>query len=416
MFIMNDKRTRYLIVIILFIDLVFIGKHIGSMAFDQECFTSWTKHIHRYGLSKAYANTEINDDYMPIFQYVMWGFGKLAGSDAAITSDVGYLKAVTLLFDFVGLWFVYKWLNKKIDYLFLLLLSILNVGFSYNTLIWGQIDGIYCCLSFISVYYAYHNKIILSMLCWVLAVNTKLQAIIILPVLSLLYVFWLLNEKKVWVFAKGILASVVLQCLILVPFIKGNTAGLLWTEIVTSFNRYPWLGDNNFWTFVEPVNTWEVKDTGIFFWGLTYKVVGLLLFSVTLFIAIFPLLKNALEQLSSNKTKLISSERLWLICALSPLLFYFFNTEMHERYSHMAFLFLTAYAFYTNRYLPYLMFCTVYFLVLERGLHWLDLKNYDSLIFQSWFKAGLYALLIVYLGVSAYLPSRIKSDKKPIID
>jgi Gpi18-like mannosyltransferase len=376
------------------------------MSFDQECFTSWTKHIHRYGLSKAYTNVEISDNYMPIFQYVMWGFGKLAGSDAAITSDVGYLKSVTLLFDFLGLWFVYIWLDRKFDYLFLLLLSVLNIGFSYNTLIWGQIDGIYCCLSFVSVYYAYNNKIMMSMLCWILAVNTKLQAIIILPALSLLYLFWLIRERRVLTFAKAIGMAAILQLIILLPFFKGHTLSLLRKEIVTSFSLYPWLGDNNFWTFIEPVNTWEVKDTGIFIFGLTYKTIGLLLFSCTLLVAIFPLLKNAVTQFYRTKPDLIPKEKLWLICALSAILFYFFNTEMHERYSHLAFLFLTAYAFYTSRYFSYLLFCLTYFLVLERGLHWFEFKNYDSLIFQSWFKASLYSLLIVYIGLSIYLPLR----------
>lgn len=84
-----------------------------------------------------------------------------------------------------------------------------------------------------------------------------------------------------------------------------------------------------------------------------------------------------------------------LVFGVVPLLFCFFNTEMHERYWHPAILFLAAAAFITRTYLLYIIVSFAYFLNLERMMGFIQLKRYNVLVFDPRFIAGLFALVIV---------------------
>jgi Gpi18-like mannosyltransferase len=121
-------------------------------------------------------------DYMPIFQYMLWVYEKLAGTEKAVIDNLRYISCFVLLGDYIGVWYVYKWTDKKTAYFVMLLLCILNLGYSYNTILWGQIDGILCALIFMSVYYAYKGNNLLGAVCMVLAFNFKIQCIVIVPV------------------------------------------------------------------------------------------------------------------------------------------------------------------------------------------------------------------------------------------
>jgi len=83
--------------------------------------------------------------------------------------------------------------------------------------------------------------------------------------------------------------------------------------------------------------------------------------------------------------------------AVVALAFFFFNTQMHERYSHPALLFTAAYCFLTLRYVPFVLLSVAYFLSLENILRYMDLPTYGTLIFDTRFIAGLYLATILLL-------------------
>lgn len=396
----NRKLARVVFLIVLLLGVTVIAKHLGAMAYDRVCFTNWASFIFTTGLPLAYTNTGISDDYMPLFQYVLYLYDLIAGDLITITSNIGYLKGVVLLFDFIGIWYIYKWIDKKTDYLILLIVSIFNLGFSYDTMIWGQIDGIYCAMSFIAVYYAYNNKILVSFLWLILSFNTKLQTIIITPLIGLLYLYWLVDKKRVSVYIGALLLGVVLQLLILLPFLRFFP--YFWEQVTGSFARYQWVGESNFWSFIVPYENWRDTDTTIMLWGMSRKTIGLLMFSVSMVFTIAPLVRTILQRLWNKTASLPPKEVIWIMGCLSALCFYYFNTEMHERYSHLTLLFMTAYAFYTRDYLPYIVYSIIYFLVLERGMQWMGLNNYETLIFLPTFKSVVFGLLIIYLFVKLY--------------
>jgi len=123
-------------------------------------------------------------------------------------------------------------------------------------------------------------------------------------------------------------------------------------------------------------------------------------------------------------------EKIWLTAALIGLIFFFFNTQMHERYSHYAFIFITVYAFSKRHYIPYILFSIAYLLNLDAVLEWFhkdDTQQYfirkgGELIMMGepppiWFRqnfiALLFAVTIVYLYVM--LIRRVKENKPNIV-
>jgi len=193
--------------VFLFIFLCVISSVLPGHASDQNLWRHWTHFIYSQGLSHAY---ESGTDYLPLYQYFMWIFGKLAHNAESISVHLGYLRSFTIAFEFFGLWYVYVWMEKKVDYLFLLLFSLLNISFSYNTIIWGQVDAIMTALLFISLYYAHRKKILLSGLFMVLALNMKLQSIIFLPAWGLLCLYAVVSTRN-W---KSIFYAVISMALL----------------------------------------------------------------------------------------------------------------------------------------------------------------------------------------------------------
>jgi hypothetical protein len=140
------------------------------------------------------------------------------------------------------------------------------------------------------------------------------------------------------------------------------------------------------------------------------------MFFTTSFIALTPLLiitfrkRNDEVILYSNNQNTLNI--IFLSCGLIPLLFFFFNTQMHERYSHPAFLFIFAFSYVNKNYIPLLLFSIAYFLNLDGVLHEFNflgsigknfLRNRD-------FIATLYAILILYMFFYLYKLS-IKGER-----
>ena len=119
---------------------------------------------------------------------MLFAYGRLAGSAAAIIRHRHELRAFTLLFDFAGaLAAVSVVEGHRRRFWLSLLLLLLNGAYLYNTLIWEQVDAIYTCLSFGAVLLALRRRLVGSVLLYLVAFNMKLQAIIFLPALLLLW-------------------------------------------------------------------------------------------------------------------------------------------------------------------------------------------------------------------------------------
>ncbi|GAB2960367.1 hypothetical protein GCM10027048_30060 [Hymenobacter coalescens] len=333
---------------------------------DRGAWQAWTAHIFRRGLGNTYEDLAI--DYNPLYHYVLWLYGQLLGSVSAIYAYSHGLKAVTLLFDFAGALLAASWLRGSWRRFVGALWLLLNAGYLYNTLIWQQVDAIFTTLTFAAVLLAVRGRLVLSVVLYVLALNAKLQAIVFLPPLLLL---WLpLARRSGRQLLLGVGAAAAVQVLLLAPFVWGGERSYLGRILQINFTAvsiYPYTTVNafNLWVLLMPDALFWVPDTLRKF-GLSYRQWGLLAFGAGSAAALLPLLQASWLRLRARVIfRPADAPLVLLVCGLIPLVFCFFNTEMHERYWHPAVVFLGAYALCTRRWLPYALVSLGYFLNLH---------------------------------------------------
>lgn len=378
----------------LFFGLLLLLTPAAGHRFDVQFWESWATYMNAHGLGNTYRLAHNN--YNPLYQYVLYGYAKLAGSPQAITAYIHCLKAFTLLFDFGGAILAVRYFgwgdgNQRF---ILSLLFLLNVSYLYNTVAWEQVDAIVSTLSFVALVQALRQRPVSSMVWLVLALNTKTQAIILLPPLLLLWVpqWWLAPRRLVQ--AMGIGAMV--QGLLLLPFIWSGTMPLLIAVVRDAVDHYPYASMNcyNMWVFV--LNDILVSDFQTYA-GLTYKSWGLISFCVASAIILLPLGLATLHKLRTRTLFGTANYSLALLSlGLLPLAFCFFNTQMHERYWHPALLLLGAHAVLVRRYALFGIVSLAYYLNLEAVLHYLgDFSHYPSLLFRPKLVATLFAAVLL---------------------
>jgi Gpi18-like mannosyltransferase len=396
MFEQTNRVQRAFLLLFVFVFLSVLFPYLPGHEGDNQFWADWSWHIRVHGLRNAYGS---GTNYLPLYQWIMWLYGKLVVNPDHIGLRIGYLRCFTLAFDFAGLWFAWKWMDRRVDPLFFLLFNLLNIAYAYNTVIWGQVDGIMTTLVLISLYYAHKQKVIVSSIFVLLAINMKLQAIIFLPVWGLLLLFALLHTRKWLSVLYALLAMAAVQTLILLPFLLQKDAlAQVWNVVTHSVDMYPRVSMNayNFWYWISQKNPWDIVDSTPLLGPFSYKSIGLLLFCLGGLIALWPLLRTVYKKIKGENAT-ISKRSVWLGCALVSLLFFFVNTQMHERYCHPAFIFIALWCFDTGKYGPYIIFSLAYFLNLEGVLHFLKLGNYHTVIFHPRFVAVLFALVLLYL-------------------
>ena len=377
----------------------------GGFHHDINVFSYWSNFVYEHGIANAY---KMNANYQPINFYLFYIIGFYQKYFGNISDTYNILTLIVLLFDMWGIWLITRFTASK-RHIRIILFSFINIAFWYNTIIWGQLDSIFSTLAFASVYMAIKGNIKNALMFMLLSLNFKLQAIIFVPIILIFllpFFYKPFHLKKTMVVLSGL---IFMQLAIIFPFwiyedigrVKNVITGSIGYYSVVSMNAY------NFWDLLLEGNLMALKDT-IVVNGLSYKNWGLLLFFATSFIALTPLLvitfrkRNDEVILYSNNQNTLNI--IFLSCGLIPLLFFFFNTQMHERYSHPAILFIFAFSYVNKNYIPLLLFSIAYFLNIDgvvREFTFLGsigkkfLRNRD-------FIATLYAILILYMFFYLY--------------
>ncbi|RZK12752.1 MAG: hypothetical protein EOO56_27905, partial [Hymenobacter sp.] len=178
-------RSHWLLYALLYGLLLLLTPTSGHV-FDVQFWEQWATHIGAHGLGNAY--TYETNNYNPLYQYVLYGYAKLAGSPQRILAGIHYLRLFTLLFDFGGAILAVRcfgWGDGNQRFI-LSLLFLLNLGYLYDTVVWEQVDAIVSTLAFVAVVQALRQRPVSSVGWLVLALNMKTQAIVFLPALLLL--------------------------------------------------------------------------------------------------------------------------------------------------------------------------------------------------------------------------------------
>lgn len=399
----NSTKKYIYICLLLFTLFWFVFPRTGH-PYDNWCWSEWARHSYTMGLGNVY---NYFTDYVPLYHYILKFYLLFQGSEDEIAKNIYYLKMITLVFHFITGYFVFKLIRNEKENddtnLINVLFYLLNIGVLYNALVWGQVDIILGYFVFMSCYYAFKHKIFLSLLFLLLGLNFKLHAIIFVPVIGLLilpdFVSTLSIKKTLgWILALG-----AVQYLIVLPFINAGTMENLMRVVTGSVDKFPVVSANayNLWYFFFDGDLTKISDTTLAL-GLTYKSWGMLLFCASSALALYPQIRVLYFSLKTRMAVYLSLEKVLLICALIPMLFFYFNTQMHERYAHPAFAFLLTYCILQKKPLLAIIASAAYVLNLEAVLKFLQLPKYSTLLFDSDFISCLWLISIIGLYLELY--------------
>lgn len=401
--IFKSQKFQLFIAITLIIGYMVLATQVHGFNGDRAYWARWAWYAKENGLSNIYG-TDTN--YLPFYLYFVAGFGSFFGSEEAIFSAMHYMRYFTFLFDIGGVYFVCRFLSPQYRFISLLLFSLFNIAYYYNSLVWGQVDALLGFFAISSLYFLWKEKYLLGSVMLALLLSFKLQGIVFVPVFGLYFLAQLPPGKWLSKLGVCILAFTGVLVLVCLPFLtdKAHFEGM--KRAVTGLvDYYPFItmGAANFWSIFFNLRADQLMDSERLIGALTYKQVGLIMFFTGSFIALWPLLKiiafNYTHRLAPKK---LSVEKLMLIASLIGLLFFLVNTQIHERYSHPVFVFLMAYSFLKRDFLPYILFSLAYLLNMESLLKAVNMEIYDNVLFERYFSGILYVMVAALLFYRLY--------------
>jgi Gpi18-like mannosyltransferase len=334
--------------------------------FDMIDRPQWATYMVEYGLTQMYGSKA---NYLPLPMYLLYAFGLLFNKPTDISTYFYLYKIIILVFDFaVILTLVYvfrQFVGKYIEYA-----ALLSIAFLYNTFWWGQQDAIHTALLVFSILCILKQRPLLGIILLLLAINAKLQAVIYIPIIGIVALYYFSKNPKL--ILKAIPTVSIVQLLILLPFLLTHQLRAVLNVINESVGFFPSVSWSayNLWYLLTKSTPHEINDTAIFI-KFSYRTWGFLLFFLSSGIALIPMLLSTWQKI---KYKLDLDKQYYsltfLTSGLITVLFFFVNTQMHERYSHPALALFFGYGLLTRKYWLYALTSVAYFLNLEMMYGW----------------------------------------------
>jgi Gpi18-like mannosyltransferase len=279
---------------------------------DEGTFKAWYNIAAEKGLHNFYDSTWC--DYPPFSIYIFWIFGKLAHAIGPGSLDI-LIKLPQNLFDLATAYLIFRFVRSRYSFLIALgamTIYTFNPALIFDLAVWGQFDSIYTFFMVASLYALIRSKYEISGGLFSLAILTKPQSIVLLPVLA--YVMLRNGGWKRAVSSGAVFIALVF--LIIVPFHWSNPITFL-IDHYSGYSVYPYNSINayNFWALL---GFWKT-DT-VTHLGLTYQIWGILAFVIFAAFVMWQLHRRY-EQKAA-------------IFAVFLLMFGFFMlmTRIHERY------------------------------------------------------------------------------------
>jgi len=284
---------------------------------DMGLFKWWFNGAATGGIRHFYDNNW--SDYPPLNVYVFWMFGKLA---LALGTEVTpfFVKLPAALFDLGTALMIFLFLRQKVSFKVALGVTALyafNPATIYNQAVWGQMDAVYTFFMAASLYALFRSRFPLSAGLLALAILTKPQAVILLPVLA--FVIWRKGDWRRAFTSVAVMGAVVFA--VILPFSWDNPVAFL-IDRYAGYGGYPYTSLNvyNVWALV---GFWK-PDT-VPHLGLTYQQWGILAFAALACFILWQLHRRY--------------DRRSAVFAAFLLMFSFcmVMTRMHERYLYPLF-------------------------------------------------------------------------------
>ncbi len=313
-FASEPRGQVFLVILTLAISLLvrLLLFHYHGYHIDEGSFKAWYNIAAEKGLHNFYDSTWC--DYPPFSIYIFWLFGKLAHAIGPGSLDL-LIKLPQNLFDLATAYLIFRFLRPRYSFKFslgVMAVYAFNPALIFDLAVWGQFDSIYAFFMVASLYALMRSKYEISGGLFSLAILTKPQSVVLLPVLA--YVI-LRNGRWKRAISSGAV-FITLLFLIIVPFHWSNPITFL-IDRYSGYSVYPYNSINayNFWALL---GFWKA-DT-VTHLGLTYQIWGVLAFVIFAAFVMWQLHRRY-EQKAA-------------IFAVFLLMFGFFMlmTRIHERY------------------------------------------------------------------------------------
>lgn len=387
---------------------------------DMPVWADWIIYMRQHGIRHVYdlhvrpaPGQPPGFIYGPVYMYLLNFYGKWQGSAENVRDTIFQFKSVLLLFDVIGIWFALRYVHNKATLPFYALFLIFNIGLLYDTIGWAQADSAIACLMLMAMHYALRGQLTISGICIVVAFLIKPQPILFMPAFGLIWLPVILKSTIRRLLLTG-LAIVLGGAFLLAPFLLAGTAIDYWTMLSHSAALHTSVSIRaaNIWPLLLTEDPYLISDQVVRF-GLPYRQWGLLMFTIGYSLILFPLARQTYQLITGKRTR-YDTALVLLTFGLLPIVFYFFNTQMHERYAHPGLLFLAAYAVYTSDFVPYVIASIANFWVMEKGLWLLKLYRLYQLITLEQL-AILFLLVLIWGTWKLYKkPSPVFTEAAPV--
>lgn len=334
---LHAPRSAWLLLLLLAFGLLlrlYLSPAAGY-ASDITINQGWAQSAAELGFARSYSE-QVNDNMLPNYPPFSLGIFGIVGKTYQVLfgTDLNeyafgfhvLIKLPGMLADLataVLLFIVFRrWRSERIG-LLAAAAYIFHPAVLYNSAVWGQVDSVYTLFIIAALIATSFERWVLTGVLIMLALLTKMQAIIVIPFLA---AFALSNSRILLQMAAG---GAVACVLVLLPFMEHDALLRIWDVYVNSVGFYDDLSYGAYNPWYSLYEGSDRSDLDLWFGILSYRRLGLLLFAgitAALFLRIMP--SHVLQAQQRKKFP----ELLLLFSALIAYAFFLFNTEMHERY------------------------------------------------------------------------------------
>ena len=381
---------------------------------DMSGYVAWSNYLAQFGPSEFYGSSGFHVVYAPFYQYFLWFTGELVQAfSLPIPVHVYLIKLWSVLFELLGAWLIWiiaKKADRPDEGFILSIIYFLNPAIFINSSVWGQFDSITATMLIGVILLFMDKKHNLAVLLFLVAVLTKPQSGLLLPIVLYLYFKDFHFDKKSIIRGVTLLFSgLLVYYAIIIPFYNPTSLAnklprfldqiyWLFDLYFTSVKDYPYGTANAF-------NIWfllggQVQSDTLPFLGINYMAWGMILLVLGLTFALFCLIKK-----KASLHSVFYSSFLVLFTA------FLFMTKMHERYLLPAIIFITVSVLYEKRHIITLILISICVYLNQLYIY---IISFDGVFWLSrWDTIGIIVSILTLLTYSLSIYNGYRLFIKP---
>jgi len=378
-----------MIVVAVLISILIRGAVLGlpEYGYDVGFHRGWGRAAVDRGVAGSYSIDQdgvISPNYPPLNIYIFYSIQRFLDTLNITNIDVVNIiyKLPPTIADYYLALLIYRVVDKTRGKRYAGLASclfLLSFPTWYDSSAWGQTDVLLSLFCLGATFALARERFFLGGVLAGLALMTKVQSIIFLPVIAILVIR---VPQKMWRFFVGIEGTVGV---LLLPFIlSGNLTKIVYVfqSSVGFYHRLSFNAYNFWWLLYGDAS--GGNDSRALLGPLSAMTIGVVLFS-TVTLVFF--VRYARWMWSKNEKLRIYGAFIW--CGVISLSFFLFNTQMHERYLYPWTVFALPVIFLSRKLFHiYLAMSVLFFLNLIGVMHifswektiWVEVPNLDVIV------------------------------------